>query len=168
MLLAPLASLACTTNDIQPKPKTRIPNHPQRHPLDVVVDLITPTNAAAVSVGVDVTTPHILSNLAKTSYHSIPSITRTHLASICEKLQGRTSNSCQGDEVIAALKDQPTALIPFMVDHLVVVAILRSTSSSTPMTHPFQHHPLHRKHTTTLLAPQLLLLTMWLQLPPFM
>jgi hypothetical protein len=121
VLLAPLAGLARTTNDIQREPKNRILNHPQRCPLDVAVDLITPTHAAAISVGVDVTTPHNSSNLAKKSYPSIPSITRTHLASICEKLQGRKYNSCQGDKVISALNDQHTSLIPFMADHLGVL-----------------------------------------------
>jgi hypothetical protein len=104
--------------NIQREPKNRILNHPQCRPLDFVVHLITPTNAAAILVGVDVTIPHISSNLVKKSYSSIPSIARNHLASIREKVQGRTSNSWQGNEVISALNDQHTALIPFMVDHL--------------------------------------------------
>jgi hypothetical protein len=49
-LLASLAGLARTANRIQCEPKNRLPNHPQCCPLDVVIDLITPTNAAAVSV----------------------------------------------------------------------------------------------------------------------
>jgi hypothetical protein len=83
-----------------------------------MVDLITPTQANAISIGVNVTIPHISSSLSKKSYLSIPSITRTHLASIHSKLQGRTSSSSQGDEVISALSSQRTALIPFTVDHL--------------------------------------------------
>jgi hypothetical protein len=72
LLLAPLAGLARTVNDIQREPKNRIPDHPQRRPLGVVIDLITPTDAAAISVGVDVTIPHISSSLSKKSYPSIP------------------------------------------------------------------------------------------------
>jgi hypothetical protein len=93
LLLAPLAGLTRTTNDIQREPKNRIPDHPQRRLLDVVVDLMTPTKAAAISVGIDVTIPHISSSLSKKSYPSIPLITRTHLASIHSKLQGQTSCS---------------------------------------------------------------------------
>jgi hypothetical protein len=86
--------------------------------LDVVVDLMTPTKAVAISVGIDVTIPHISSSLSKKSYPSIPLITRTHLASIRSKLQGRTSHSSQGDEVISSLNAQHIALVPFTVDHL--------------------------------------------------
>jgi hypothetical protein len=140
------------TNDVRREPKNRIPNHPQCRPLDVVVDLTTPTNAATILVGIDVTIPHISSNLAKKSYPSIPSITRTHLASIREKLQGRTSNSWQGDKVISALNDEHIALIPFTVDHLGVSDTLRSTSFSTPATHPSLHHPIHQSRPIILPA----------------
>jgi hypothetical protein len=128
------------------------------------MDLSTPTNAAAILVGIEVTIPHISSNLAKKSYPSIPSITRTHLASIHEKVQGRTSNSCQGDEVISALNDQHSTLIPFTVDHL---ATLRSTSFSTYATHPSLHHPLH--HSWLIILPAHLppLLTVLPQALPF-
>jgi hypothetical protein len=113
-LLAPLAGLARTTNDIQREPKNRLPEFPQRRPLDVVLDLVTPTNAGAISIGVDVTIPHVSSSLSKKSYPSIPLIFRTHLASIRSKLQGSTSHTAQGGDVISALNAQHIALIPLL------------------------------------------------------
>jgi hypothetical protein len=117
-LLAPLGNLVCTKHDVQLEPSQRIPNLPSRRPLDVSVDLLTPTAAAATTVGIDVTIPHVFSNLAKKSHPSIPTILRTHLASIRAKLHGRTTTASTAEAVIQALNTHHIALIPFTVDHL--------------------------------------------------
>jgi hypothetical protein len=116
--IAPLANLVRTKHDVQREPTQRIPDQPTRRPLDVSIDLLTPTNAAATTVGIDITIPHISSHLSKKSHPLIPFITRTHLASIRSKFQGRTTSASSAENVIQSLTANHIALVPFTVDHL--------------------------------------------------
>jgi hypothetical protein len=165
-LLAPLANLVRTKHDVQLEPSQQIPNFPSRRPLDVSVDLLTPTPAAATTIGIDVTIPHVFSNLAKKSYPYIPTILRTHLASIREKLQGRTTTASSAEAVIQALNTNHIALIPFTVDHLgglgpFAIALLFDPHDSpltapppTPITaYNFKHPSAHTAHDTALASP---------------
>jgi hypothetical protein len=107
-----------TKHDIQREPSQRLRDQPSRRPLDVSLNLLTPTSAAAITIGIDVTIPHVSSSLAKKSHPSIPQILRTHLASIREKFQGRTTTASSAEDVIQSLNTHHIALIPFTVDHL--------------------------------------------------
>jgi hypothetical protein len=102
-LLAPLAGIARSKHDVQREPSQRIPDCPKRRPLDVSIDLLTPTAADAITVGIDVTIPPISSALSKKSNPSIPLITRTHLASIRSKFHGRTTKASTAEAVIQSL-----------------------------------------------------------------
>lgn len=161
--LAPLANLVRTKHDIQREPSQRIPDQPTRRPLDVSIDLLTPTHAAAITIGIDVTIPHVSSALAKKSHPSIPLIMRTHLASIRSKFQGRTTTASSAEAVIQSLNAHHIALIPFTVDHLgglgPFAATLLFTPSDSPITQPpptpitafnFQHRSAEIAHDVAL------------------
>jgi hypothetical protein len=109
--------------------------------LDVSVDLLTPTPAAATTIGIDVTIPHVSSNLAKKSHPFIPTILRTHLASIRAKFHGRTTTASSAEAVIEAINIHHIALIPFTVDHLGGLGHFASALLFDPRNSPLTHPP---------------------------
>jgi hypothetical protein len=132
-------------------------------PLDVSVDLLTPTTVNATTVGIDVTIPHVSNALAKKSHPSISLISRTYLTSIHSKLNGRTSTVSSRVAVIHSLNTYHIALIPFTVDHLggldsFAVNLLFSPHNShlvllppTPSTaYNFKHQPALIAHDVAL------------------
>jgi hypothetical protein len=161
--IAPLANLVRTKHDIQREPTQRLPDQPSRRPLDVSIDLLIPTSAAAVTIGIDVTIPHVSSHLSKKSHPLIPFITRTHLASIYSKFQGRTTTASSAENVIQSINANHIALIPFTVDHLgglgpFAAALLFAPRDSplspvplTPITaYNFTHAPAVTAHNVAL------------------
>jgi hypothetical protein len=140
-LLGPLSGLVRSKHDVQLEPACRLPNHPTKRPLDVSVDLKTPTSSAACTVGIDVTIPPVLSHLPSRSTSSTHHIERTHLDSIRSKLNGRTSKTAEGAQIISAINEQRIALIPFTVDHFGALGRFAQDFLFSPATSPLNTPP---------------------------
>jgi hypothetical protein len=102
--------------DVQRKPA--LSDHPGRRPLNLTINLATPSATGSHTIGINVTTPPISSRYASQSDPDIPTITRIHIASIHLKLHGRSSTASTAESVISSLNAHRIALFPFTVDYL--------------------------------------------------
>jgi hypothetical protein len=101
--------------------------------------LAKPTAHGILTVGIDVTRPPATKPLNRESTSHLPEITRTHLCSLCSKLEGRSHSQIPGHMIIQAINsNNATLLLPFTVDHI---------GGLGPLSIPLLFHPLRSSIT---------------------
>jgi hypothetical protein len=132
--LRPLLTLTNRTNtayDTVIEPTGLIPDAPAKRPADIMIRLSPPTKQTNQPIAklqlLDITIPHPPS--LTVPQHGLNErlinpenlalfADRSHLASMKDKYQGKTTSSATQTETIATITERNYALIPFTIDHL--------------------------------------------------